>query len=138
MKNPMRQITLLVVLLAVTPLSNISAQDSIPVTVGDRVRVTAPDIDLNRYDGTIRVIGRNALTVDTLPIALESVTRLDIHRGRKSKSGTGALIGAGIGLVFLPTAFRFARALSAMGGRLSRRSRSWSVVAQALALSLDG
>ncbi len=96
----MRHITLLVVVVAVTPLSNIRAQDSLPVTVGDRVRVTAPDIDLNRYDGTIRVIGRNALTVDTLPIALESVTRLDIHRGRKSKSGTGALIGAGIGLVF--------------------------------------
>ena len=96
----MRHITLLVVVVAVTPLSNIRAQDSLPVTVGDRVRVTAPDIDLNRYDGTIRVIGRNALTVDTLPIALESVTRLDIHRGRKSKSGTGALIGAGIGLVY--------------------------------------
>jgi len=32
---------------------HISAQDSLPVTVGTRVRVTAPELDLDKYDGTL-------------------------------------------------------------------------------------
>ncbi len=101
MTDPMRHITLLVVVLAVTPLTTVRAQDSLRVTVGDRVRVTAPTLDIDKYDGTLQVLAGDTLTIDSLRVAIMSVTRLDVHRGRKSNVGKGVLYG-GIpaGLVF--------------------------------------
>ncbi len=32
---------------------HISAQDTLPVTVGTRVRVTAPGLDIDKYDATL-------------------------------------------------------------------------------------
>ena len=40
----MRHTTILVAILAFTPLASATAQDSLPVRAGDRVRVTAPDL----------------------------------------------------------------------------------------------
>ena len=113
----MRHITLLVVALAVAPLTNVRAQDSLPVTIGDRLRVTAPTLDIDKYDGTLQAFGgdtlvlerqqrerRGSLMVDTLRVALMSVTRLDIHRGHRSNVGKGILWG-GIPVGFLLGAF---------------------------------
>ncbi len=100
----MRHVTLLVVVLAVTPLTHIRAQDSPPVAVGTRVRVTAPTLDIDKYDGTLQAWADDRVTVDTLQVALAQLTRLDVYRGRKSNWGKGALIGgsvlgaAGLGL----------------------------------------
>ena len=105
MKNPMRQITLLVVVLDVTPLSYVLAQNSLPLTVGDRVRVAVPTFDIDQYDGTVQALtgdtlvlqSRRGTGVSTLRMALVSITRLDIHRGRRGHSGEGATIGAVVG-----------------------------------------
>lgn len=49
------------VALLFVPVTNIAAQDSIPVTIGTRVRVTAPDN--NKYDGTLQAMRGDTLTV---------------------------------------------------------------------------
>ncbi len=96
----MRHVTLFV-LLAVVSVTNVRAQDSLPVTVGDRVRVTAPDLGLNNYDGRLRLQDGSVLTVDTLDVPLTSVTELEVYRGKKGHTTElvllGFLAGAGIG-----------------------------------------
>ena len=69
---------------------------------GARVRVTAPDVDGRRYDGTLVGLPTDTIVVDTLRVALASVTRLDMHWGRKSNWDKGLLYGgAGVGAVGL-------------------------------------
>jgi hypothetical protein len=65
---------------------------------GDRVRVTTPD--RGRYDGIVQAIPGDFLTVDTLTVPGASITRLEVHRGRKGH----ALLGAAIGSVALGAA----------------------------------
>ncbi len=88
----MRQITLLVVL-AVTPFTSVAAQASRLVRPGARVRLSAPDLGITKYNGSLVSVTRDTLTVDTLAVALASVTRLDVHRGRKSNTWKGAAYG---------------------------------------------
>jgi len=88
----------LVAVLLVLPLTAVVAQEAPPpLEPGTRVRVTAPDID--KYDGTLQAMRGDTLTVDTLRIAVESVTRLDVYRGQKSRVGKGALWGGVVGAV---------------------------------------
>ena len=94
----MRHITLLVVL-AVASVTNVRAQDSLPVTVGDRVRVTAPDLGLNNYDGRLRLQDGSVLTVDTLDVPLTSVTELEVYRGKESHTTALVLLGFFAGAV---------------------------------------
>lgn len=94
----MRPITCLVAVLAVVPLTRVTAQDPPPVTVGTRVRVTAPDLDIDKYDGTVTAVRSDTLTVGTLQVPLASVTRLDVHQGRKGNVGKGAIIGTLVGV----------------------------------------
>ena len=74
---------------------------------GARVRVTAPDVHVRRYDGTIVGLPTDTIVVDTLRVALASVTRLDMHWGKKSNWDKGLLYGglgvgaAGLGLGIL-------------------------------------
>ncbi len=91
-------------LLAAAPFSLGNAQDSLPVRVGDRVRVTAPAFDIDKYDGTLRASADDTLIVDSLRMALASVTRLDVYQGRTGNMGKGALIGTLIGV---PTGLAF-------------------------------
>ncbi len=72
-------------------------EDRVPVEPGARVRVTAPDLGINKYNGWMRGVVGDTLTVDTLRLPLASVTRFEVHRGRKSTVGRGALIGAAVG-----------------------------------------
>ncbi len=109
----MRHVTLLVVVLAVTPLTHIRAQDALPVTVGDTVRMTAPTLDIDKYDGTIVSVDGGTLSVDTLQVALAQLTRLDVYRGQKSQTLTGALVGAGIlGAVAVPVGIQLCKAVN--------------------------
>ena len=84
--------------LAVAPLDGVMAQDALAVQVGTRVRVTAPELDLERYDGTLVAVRGDTLTVGTVHVPLTSVTRLDVHRGRTGNWRKGAKIGALVGL----------------------------------------
>ena len=84
--------------LAVAPLDGVIAQDTPMVGVGTRVRVTAPELGFDNYDGTVAAVGRDTLTVGTVQVTLASVTRLDVHLGRKGNWGRGAKIGTLVGL----------------------------------------
>ena len=87
----MRPVSLLIgvaCLLTTALLRTAAAQ----VGPGDRVRVTTPDIE--RYDGTVQAIRGDFLTVDTLTVPRASITRLEVHRGRKGQAHLGAAIGA--------------------------------------------
>ncbi len=105
----MRSFTCLVAVLAVTPLTRVTAQEPPPVKVGDRVRVSHDCT----YRGTrkrcqedkgslARLTGDSlVLTIDnretSLAVSLASVTRLQLSRGRKSKIVTGAAVGLLVG-----------------------------------------
>ncbi len=108
----MRRATLLVALLVSTPLTRIAAQETMPVGVGDRVRVTAPGVNSGAV--TVVAVGNDTLVlgsdVSTRGIPIASVTRLEVSRGRGS-SGQGAAIGAAVGGGFL----LYARGTAAAG-----------------------
>ncbi len=106
----MRHATILVAILAFVPLASATAQVPPPIKVGDRVRVTAPD--LRRREGTVQLLTTDSLVLvvrgawpvqwlttdglvvrNRLAIPLASVTRLEVSRGRKSRVGRGAGIG---------------------------------------------
>ena len=96
----MRKRIFLPAVLLVLPLASaVAQQQPPPLEPGQRVRVTAPDI--NKYDGTLQAMRGDTLTVDTLRIAVASVTRLDVYRGQKSNlllgMGIGFAAGAGLG-----------------------------------------
>ncbi len=108
----MRHATMLVVILAFVPLASATAQVPPPVKVGDRVRVTAPD--LGRREGTVRLLTTDSLvmrpeyvfvmrpeyvTPNRLAIPLASVTRLELSRPGGSQAGQGALNGLAIGIL---------------------------------------
>ncbi len=76
----------------------VEAQDSRAIKVGVRVRITAPDVDIDKYDGTVAAVRGDTLTVGTVQVPLASVTRLDVHQGRKGNVGKGAMIGTLVGV----------------------------------------
>jgi hypothetical protein len=73
------------------------------VAPGDTVRVTAPSLDMDDSIGTVAALETDTLTVqveeraDALYVPLADVTKLEVRRGQKSRTGGGALIGAGVG-----------------------------------------
>jgi hypothetical protein len=97
----MRRTALLLPLLsALAPLAHLAAQDTLPLTPGARVRVSAPDL-IGRRAVTASVV---ALRRDTLvlrpvdsgaatwAVPLGRLERLEVSRGRRSRA-TGAVIG---------------------------------------------
>ncbi len=92
--------------LAVAPLTRITAQESPPVKVGDRVRVTAPALEVRDLVGTYIAVRGDTLELESeatlLAIPMASVTRLEVVDGRKSglvKGGVvGLVVGVGIGV----------------------------------------
>ncbi|MFC1639224.1 hypothetical protein ACFL3B_00505 [Gemmatimonadota bacterium] len=114
----MRGFTAVLVVSLFCPISNVSAQHTPPVTVGDRVRVRQCRSELfssgwkivcERSVGTLSTLSTNAVTVrledsaTELAVALDSVARLDMSRGRHRSAvrsvGFGALgfLGGGLG-----------------------------------------
>ncbi len=101
----MRHATILVAILAFVPLASATAQEPPPVKVGDRVRVTAPDV---RSAGIVQLLTTDSLvmrpeyvivmhpeyvTPNRLAIPLASVTRLELSMPGGSQAGQGALYG---------------------------------------------
>jgi hypothetical protein len=64
-----------------------------PPKPGDRVRITAPRIGLDRHIGVVHRLDAETITVDSTPIARDEVTRLDVYRGRRGHAGSGAIWG---------------------------------------------
>ena len=116
----MHHATILVAILAFVPLASVTAQEPPPVKVGDRVRVTAPD--LGRREGTVQLLTTDSLVMrlkeyggwpvysargmpnisargmpNRLAIPLASVTRLELSTPGGSRAGRGALIGLALG-----------------------------------------
>ena len=90
----MRRASLAILLLAATP-AVVLAQSVKP---GDRVRVTAPP-DFIPYEGTLRTLTPDTLTVDTLRLSAASVTGVEVYRGRKSNTWKGIGFGFAVGAV---------------------------------------
>ncbi len=82
-------------------LQNLEAQEQ--VSVGARVRITAPYLSKRPLVGTVVTAGADTLKVrlesNAIPLAipLGSVTRLDVSSGKKRNAGKGALIGLFVG-----------------------------------------
>ncbi len=85
-----------VIFLAV--VGELCAQDTL-VVPGARVRVYSPD----RVTGTIEKLSSDTLVLrledrDSQAIPFASITRLEVSRGQKSNTASGALIGGAVGL----------------------------------------
>jgi len=100
--------TLLVLLLAY-PQPQAAAQASVPLGLGDRVRVTAPGLVPGRAVGSVLALSDTLLLQDDageslLAIPIASVIHLEVSRGRRSRwargLGVGFLGGALVGAVY--------------------------------------
>jgi hypothetical protein len=75
--------------------------------VGDRVRVTLPPLPTRTrprlFTGSLVELREQVISMgrrrDTLTFALDSVLILEVSRGRETRERTGALVGAGLGLI---------------------------------------
>lgn len=104
----------LLMVLCVAGWDSLSAQEA-PVGPGTRVRVQAPPSQTKWVRGTVSAWADGSLVLqpedpqDASPLTLawDQITRLEVHRGRKSAAGKGALIGlvggavAGFGLALI-------------------------------------
>ena len=78
-------------------------QDLPPLQRGQRVRVTAPTLGINKLPAVLQSLSGDTLVVHadtTVVCALSETTRLDVYAGRKSR----LWLGAGIGLLAGATA----------------------------------
>ncbi len=97
------RITSLVAVLVVTTWSCSGYVADMSVAPGDTVRGTAPSMDVDDSVGTVAALETDTLTVqvedraDALYVPLADVAKLEVQRGQKSGTGTGALIGGGLG-----------------------------------------
>jgi hypothetical protein len=78
------------------------AADERAVTIGDRVRVTAPSVSPKTIQGSLAAADRERLSVSTaagtrVEVPRSRIAKLEVMRGSKSRWGIGALIGAGAG-----------------------------------------
>ncbi len=71
------------------PLASLEAQ----LPLGQRVRITAAQLGISKYSGTLIAVHGDTLTVDTLAVALTNLTRLGVYMGRKGHAVTGAVVG---------------------------------------------
>ncbi len=124
----MSHATILVAILAFTPLANATAQ--VPVRPGARVRVAGHFCQPSyshcvgclpqRYVGTFVAWKADTLVVqsngDTLSLPVNPWTRLDVSRGRKTNTGEGALIGLLVGGV-MGAVIGYASYEECVGGR---------------------
>ena len=87
--------------LAVAPLTRVTAQEPPPVKVGERVRITAPDLGLNKHTGVLSAMNADTLAVDGLRVVLAAVTKLEVSQARRPRVvpiALGGAIGFGVGL----------------------------------------
>jgi len=92
----MRALTFLAVLIF-APLADAITQEQPLPEPGQRVRVTAPDLGINRQAATFSSLDGGVLIVtadSTMQRPLADVSRLDVYAGRKSNTLLGGTIGA--------------------------------------------
>jgi hypothetical protein len=96
--------THLVVALATVALAGRAAaqQDTVALVRGERIRVHLQGKPA--LVGTLAAADSAGLTIitsplDTIPVARAGVTRIDRWAGTQSKTGEGALVGLGVGVV---------------------------------------
>ncbi|MFC1639221.1 hypothetical protein ACFL3B_00490 [Gemmatimonadota bacterium] len=97
----MRAAVPLVTVSMLLTVGSIDAQQPPAIPPGQRVRITAPECGIQRQVTTLEEYTGGALVMPTGSCPLDSVTRLEVSRGRKSHSleglGLGWLVGAGVG-----------------------------------------
>ncbi len=103
----MRYLALVLVALFVATSSPLAAQEA-PVEPGARVRVKAPPLQPDWVMGTVVGWESGSLVLEPekpdalgdtpLTLARDQITRLDVHRGSKSRALLGAGIGFGVGV----------------------------------------
>lgn len=97
----MRAVAFVLCLAVFVPLMSLSAQEPATIEPGARVRVTAPDLGLQRSVGTCLAVSNDSIRLQggagILDIPLASMTALDVSRGRKSNALRGLLIGSIVG-----------------------------------------
>lgn len=67
-----------------------------PVALGDRVRVWPPSVGIEGLVGTVLALKPDTLVIDNyepLMLAISSLTKLEVSRGRQSKARTGGIVG---------------------------------------------
>ena len=105
---------LLVTLAGAAPAARAAADESAQpmVTVGSRVRVSAPGVATYPVVGTVRALDPQSLTLEVsgkaepLLIPRDGIRRLDVSLGRRSRGIDiliGALVGAGAGALVAHT-----------------------------------
>lgn len=99
----MRPATLIAVVLSVHAAPLIAAQTPARVLPGARVRASAPHLPRRQLLGVVTRLDPDTLVVDSSPVALSSLTRLEVSTGRRSHwlagLAIGALVGAGVGAI---------------------------------------
>ncbi len=98
------RIVSLVLVPVLTLLGDLRAQERRPIVPGVTVRVSAPSVVEKHVVGSVVSLDRDTLVLNAegraapLALPLASVSVLEVHRGRKSRVGRGALIGLGVGV----------------------------------------
>ena len=129
----MRSATLCLALLAITagaPSAAVHAQSSVPVTVGERIRVTTSTQDgRRRYVGRVITAQSDSLALQTnspdsvRAIAISQMTRLEASGGRHTNGwrgmGYGLVIGAGAGAIYGAATWREGRGSISFFGQSS-------------------
>jgi len=64
-------------------LAGLSAQRPLPLEPGARVRITAPDCGAQKQAATFETLSGGMLVLDSTNCPLASVTRLELHTGRR-------------------------------------------------------
>lgn len=98
-----RRFTLAILVIGLAVPTELAAQVQAAVARGDRVRVTATELSSRRLVGTFHEISDTSCVLMTqdgspLQVPLDDVSVFEVSRGRKSKAGAGALVGALVGL----------------------------------------
>lgn len=94
------RIVSLTVALLLTASVDLLAQQNPPVAPGDRVRVSAPSIGIERLVATVLVLKPDTVVVrnrEPLALPIASLTKLDVSRDRKSRARFGMIIGFWVG-----------------------------------------
>ncbi len=86
--------TVLLVALLLTPFTSVAAQEQpLPLEPEQRVRVTAPNLGINKQVVTFKALRGDTLIVSadsTMAWPLAAITRLDVYR-RRGRPGIGAV-----------------------------------------------
>jgi len=85
------------------PVATLLASEDPAVTVGSRVRITAPELGPQPLIGQVLALEPGAVVVgqkngsDKRRVSLASAQSLEVSTGRKSQAARGAMIGGAIG-----------------------------------------